>query len=205
MRLYLSSYQMGDRFDDLVAFLGPGARVAVISNAPDYIHPEMRRQYRGFNATDCFRGRGLDAFDVDLRDFFDLPQALRDTLSDTRLIWAVGGNAFLLRRAMRQSGLDDFVVKRISEGTLTYGGWSAGTCVAGLSLRGIDIMDNPPLAPAGYDPAIIWEGMGLVDFIIVPHFDSNHPEARGAASAVAWLEQAGLPFQALRDGEVIVR
>lgn len=106
---------------------------------------------------------------------------------------------------MRQSGLDDLIVKRVGDGSLTYGGWSAGTCVAGASLRGIDIMDDPPLAPAGYDPTIIWDGMGLVDFIIVPHFASDHSEAALAAAAVDWLKQAGLTFQALRDGEVIVR
>jgi len=70
---------------------------------------------------------------------------------------------------------------------------------------GIDLTDAPLLAPTSYDPAIIWEGMSLVDFIIVAYFASKHPEATVAASAVAWLEKAGLPFQAIRDGEVIVR
>jgi len=196
---------MGDRFDDLVACIEPGAKVAVVSNALDGIPAEVRRQYRGFSAKAHFNAHGLDAFDLDLRDFFDAPQHLAAALSDVRLVWAVGGNAFLLRRAMRQSGLDDLIVKRVGDGSLTYGGWSAGTCVAGPSLRGIDIMDDPPLAPEGYDPTIIWEGMGLVDFIIVPHFASNHPEAALAAAAVDWLTHAGLPFQAIRDGEVIVR
>jgi dipeptidase E len=196
---------MGDRFEELVAFVGPGAKVAVVSNALDGIPVELRRQYRGFNATSHFIKNGLDAFDLDLRDFFAAPQRLSQALCDVRLIWAVGGNAFILRRALRQSGLDEVIVKRVGDGSLTYGGWSAGTCVAGTSLRGIDIMDDPPLAPAGYDPAIIWEGMRLVDFIIVPHFESDHFEAALAAAAVDWLKQAGLPFQAIRDGEVIVR
>jgi dipeptidase E len=204
MRLYLSSYQMGDRFDDLVAFMGPGAKVAVVSNALDGIPADLRQQYRGFSARAHFNDHGLDASDLDLRDFFDAPQNLLEELSGVRLIWAVGGNAFLLRRAMRQSGLDDLIVKRVGDGSLTYGGWSAGTCVAGVSLRGIDIMDDPPLVPTGYDPTIIWDGLGLVDFIIVPHFASDHPEAALAAAAVDWLKQAGLPFRAIRDGEVIV-
>jgi dipeptidase E len=205
MRLYLSSYRMGDRFDELVAYLGAGAKVAVVSNALDAIPAEVRREYRGFDVNACFRDHGLQPFDVDLRNFFDRPDDLPEVVSGARLIWAVGGNAFLLRRAMRQSRLDDLIIKRAREGSVTYGGWSAGTCVAGSSLRGIDIMDDPPLAPAAYDPAIIWEGMGLVDFIIVPHFQSDHPEAAVAASAVDWLKQSGLPFQAIRDGEVIVR
>jgi dipeptidase E len=195
---------MGDRFDELVAFAGSGARVAVVSNALDGIPADLRGQYQGFDARAHFNDHGLDAFDIDLRDYFDASQKLTGVLSDVRLIWAVGGNAFLLRRAMRQSGLDDLIVKRVGDGSLIYGGWSAGACVAGASLQGIDIMDDPPLAPAGYDPNIIWEGMGLVDFIIVPHYSSNHPEADLAAAAVKWLKHAALPFQAIRDGEVIV-
>jgi len=205
MKLYLSSYEMGDRFDEVSAFVGHGAKVAVISNALDYIAPEARAQYRGFDATAFLRERGFEAFDLDLRDFFDGAEDLPRTLSDVRLIWAVGGNAFLLRRAMRQSNLDDLIVRRVGEGSLTYGGWSAGACVAGVSLRGIDILDDPSLISSGYDPKIIWDGMGLVDFIIVPHFKSNHREAPGAEAAVGWLKQEGLPFQAIRDGEVIVR
>jgi dipeptidase E len=205
MKLYLSSYQMGDRIDELLGYLGPNARLAIVHNALDGIPAEVRRQYRGFSATSFFRERGLDAFDLDLRDYFGEPHRVSEAVSNARLVWAVGGNTFLLRRAMRQSGLDQVIVRRVAEGSLIYGGWSAGTCVAGTSLRGIDLMDDSRLAPAGYDSAIIWEGMSLVDFIIVPHFASNHPEAEVAASAAAWLEKTGLPFQAIRDGEVIVR
>lgn len=86
MRLYLSSYRMGDRFAELVAYLGPGAKVAVVSNALDGIPAELRRQYRGFNATVHFNDHGLDAFDLDLREYFDAPQKLSEALSDVRLI-----------------------------------------------------------------------------------------------------------------------
>jgi dipeptidase E len=195
---------MGDRFDELGAFLGQGAKTAVIHNALDYIDPETRARHDGFSATGFLRDWGLDAIDLDLRNFFGTTQNLAAVLADVRLIWAVGGNSFLLRRAMRQSGLDALITRRLVDGSLTYGGWSAGACVAGSSLRGIDLMDDPPITPAGYDPPIIWEGMGLVDFIIVPHFESEHPEAPAAAAAVEWLERAGLPFRAIRDGEVIV-
>jgi dipeptidase E len=212
MRLYLSSFRMGDRFAELTAALPRGAPVAVVSNAVDFIAPETRAAYERdvFDAKAPFRKAGLAPFDLDLRDHFGDPAALAARLAPVRLVWAVGGNAFLLRRALRHSGLDALIPPRLAAGDLIYGGWSAGACVAGPSLKGLHLMDDPAvLAPGlpgrpGYDPAPIWDGLALVPEILVPHFASDHPESDAAARAVAWLEVEGLPFRTLRDGEVIV-
>ena len=207
VRLYLSSYRMGDRFAELVSALPPGAPVAVVSNALDFIDPEARAAYAR-NVHDPvaeFRAHGLTAFDLDLRQYFARPEALAEALAPVRLIFATGGNAFLLRRAMAQSGLDALIPGRLAQGDLIYGGWSAGAVVAGPALKGLHLMDDPAvLAPGGYAPEPIWDGLGLVDFTIVPHFASDHPEADAAAKAAAWLQAEGLPFRTLRDGEVIV-
>ncbi|MDP3855628.1 Type 1 glutamine amidotransferase-like domain-containing protein [Phenylobacterium sp.] len=64
---------------------------------------------------------------------------------------------------------------------------------------------DPDAVPPGYDPAPIWEGLGLVDFAIVPHFASAHAEAEAAARAVAWMTEQGIAFRTLRDGEAVVR
>ena len=45
MRLFLASFRTSDTFDRLVAMAGPGARVAVISNAVDFI-PDSRHAER---------------------------------------------------------------------------------------------------------------------------------------------------------------
>ncbi len=206
MKLYLSSFRMGERFDDLVSVLGPGAKVAVVSNALDYISADARRVYAasGFNAQRVFIDRGLDAFDLDLRAHFDAPQTLEDALDGVRLVWAVGGNAFLLRRAMRQSGFDRCVPSRVREGRLIYGGWSAGAVVAGPDLEGIELVDDPAVTAEGYETAIVREGLGLVDFTVVPHYRSDHPEAEAIERVAAFRQERGLPFRTLCDGEVIV-
>lgn len=72
------------------------------------------------------------------------------------------------------------------------------------SLRGIDIMDDPRQLVPGYDEGILWDGLGLVDFSIVPHYRSDHDEAEAAEKTVGFLEEAGMPFQPLRNGEVII-
>jgi dipeptidase E len=197
---------MGDAFDRLISALPAGAGVAVVSNAVDFIAAEDRRSYARnvFDPLEHFRSHGLAAEELDLRRFFDDPAGLERALEDVRLVWANGGNAFLLRRAMRQSGLDHLLRDRVRDGALIYGGWSAGAVVAGASLRGLELMDDPEVVAEGYDVAPIWEGLGLVDFTLVPHFQSPHPEADAAAQAVAWLTEKGRPFRALRDGEALI-
>lgn len=206
MRLYLSSFRMGDRFSELVQALPAGAPVAVISNAVDFIPMEDRQAYARnvFDPLDHFRSHGLVARDLDLRAYFDQPDSLPWDLRDVRLVWANGGNAFLLRRAMKQSGLDEILHKRVNAGEIIYGGWSAGAVVAGKTLCGLHLMDDPEVILEGYAPEPVWDGLGLIDLTIVPHFESDHPETAAASEAVAWLAKEGKPFRALRDGEVIV-
>lgn len=206
MRLFLASDRQAAAFDQLIAALPAGAAVAVIANAVDFVPREDRAAYARniFDPLAHFRAFGLQARDLDLRDYFDRPDALGDAMGDVRLLWATGGNAFLLRRAMRRSGLDALLPARLDAGDLIYGGWSAGAVVAGPTLRGLDLMDDPALVCPGYDPEPVWEGLGLIDYSLVPHFGSDHPESAAAAEAVAWLEMHRLPFRALRDGEAII-
>jgi dipeptidase E len=206
VKLFLASHRISDRFGELVAAAGPNARTAVIRNAIDFIPLRDREDYdQGvYDVLADFRGRGLDAFELDLKAFFGRPEALEAEMAGVRLVWATGGNAFLLRRAMRQSGFDELVRRRVGEGSLIYAGWSAGAVVAGPSLKGLELMDEPDLLAEGYDPEPIWQGLGLVDFRIVPHFRSDHVDGRSAEWVVKGLKEEGAAFRALRDGEAIV-
>lgn len=197
---------MGDEAARLLALAGPDARVAVISNALDFIPPAARQAYAdngGFTAEAWFAEQGLSVRGLDLRAFFAAP-GIERALDDIDLVWAVGGKAFLLLRAIRQSGLEPVLKRRLAEDSLMYGGWSAGACVAGASLRGIHLMDEPDRTAEGYQAAPQWDGMALVDRVIVPHFKSDHAEAEAADAAVAWLQREGLAFQTLRDGQSLI-
>lgn len=207
MRLYLSSYRTQETAHHLLDLAGGPCRAVVISNAVDMIPLAERQAYarKIHDPVVELRDAGLDAADLDLRDYFDAPAALERDLADIGLVWAVGGNAFLLRRALRQSGLDALLARRLADDSLAYSGWSAGACVAGSTLRGLDLMDEPELITPGYDREIIWEGMGLVDFAIVPHFASDHAEAQAADRAAAYLTANAIPHRTLRDGEAILR
>jgi dipeptidase E len=199
---------LGDHVARLNVMAGPNARMAVITNALDYIPAIDRILYAQtqFDAVHYFNDNGFDASLIDLRYYFGRPAALRELLLRYRVVCALGGNAFLLRRAMNESGFDSFITELLDNNGLIYSGWSAGACVAGSSLRGVDLMDKPDAEGDGYTPGkIIWEGLHLVPFTIVPHYRSDHVESASAERAVKFLEAHGLPFKAICDGDVIVK
>lgn len=206
MRLYLSSYRLGDRGGSLLALLGNGKRAAVIENALDHLDPVVRERQRqelpGPHAE--LAGLGIEATPLDLRDHFGQPARLAAQLAGFDMVWVAGGNAFVLRRAMQLSGFDGLIVNLLERDAIVYGGYSAGAVVAGPSLAGIDSIDDPLTVPPGYPPAPVWEGLGLIDFTIVPHYRSPHPASAAAERATRQLSARGLRYRALRDGEVVV-
>jgi dipeptidase E len=206
VQFYPSSFRLGDHASRLRAMVGPReAKIALIPNALDCItETQAGPGGSGFDPILYFAEHGFDASIVDLRRYFGRPAALLQALLHYPIVWAVGGNAFLLRRAMRESGFDDIIDRLLAEDVI-YAGWSAGACVAGTGLQAIRLMDDPNVEAAGYpESEPIFDGLGLVPFTIIPHYESNHPEARDASRAVDWAVAQGVPHLPLRDGEVVV-
>ena len=52
----------------------------------------------------------------------------------------VGGNSFLLLRAMKQSGFDKLIVPLVENDILVYAGFSAGAVLATPTLHGIELV-----------------------------------------------------------------
>lgn len=206
MKLYLSSYRLGNGIETLLTLLGGGRRVAMVGNALDLIPNDQREHHRDqvYDPAAEFAGFGLEADELDLRDYFTHREGLADTLANYDLVWVLGGNSFVLRRAMMLSGFDRTIHDALARGVV-YGGFSAGAVVATPTLHGIELMDEPLPVPAGYSADVIWEGLGLIDFSIVPHVKSAHPETELAALALTNIARLNMPHRALRDGEVIVR
>lgn len=207
MKLYLSSMMIGNNPERLLAMSGgTGARMAVITNALDYITFEDRLAYAQtkFDPMIYFGDAGFDPSIIDLRNYFGRSSDLQRVLARYQVVWAVGGNAFLLRRAMRESGFD-IIIHDLLDAGLVYSGWSAGACVAGSSMRPIALMDQPEKLATGYpETPPIWEGMGLVPYTIIPHYQSAHPESDAAELATEWAKANGFAHVTLRDGEVII-
>lgn len=203
MRLYLSSFRFGSHPEKLVE-LSNGGPVAIISNALDFIPDEARSTYERevYSPHEEFAALGLATSDLDLRRYFGNSERLRGELEKFGLVWVIGGNAFLLMRALSQSGFSELIREMLIRDEIAYGGFSAGSVVATPTLRGIELMDDPLQLAHGYNPEPCWAGMGLVDFSIVPHYRSEHHEAEAAEAAVSYMERNKLNFRAMADGDV---
>lgn len=129
MRLFLSSWRINQNARDLTQLAGDNARTAVVLNALDSI-PDLRRGERQEQECHALEALGPCGFELDLRAYFGRQAALRTALERAGLIWVTGGNVFVLRQAMRRSGLDAVLGELVRGGALVYGGYSAGACVA---------------------------------------------------------------------------
>ena len=204
MHLYLSSYRFGNEPSKLRTFVRSGSAAVVIANALDSTDNVPRKQAGTVREIEAFNRLGFTAHDLDLRSFFGRPQALRERLADIGLIWVVGGNSFLLRRALKQSGLDEYLLHRKGDDSLVYGGYSAGAIVVTPTLAGIEFVDPPDVLAQGYDPEIVWDSLGLVSYSIAPHYKSDHPDSPLIDRTVQHFIDNKILFKALRDGDVIM-
>lgn len=204
MRLYLSSFRLGDRPEHLARLAGDGARVAVIANSIDGAPADVRRD--GVEAElAALRGLGFAPSELDLRHLAGADQVAA-VLRDVEAVWVRGGNTFVLRVAMGRSGADDALVDAIARDEIVYAGYSAGPCVLAPSLRGLELVD-PVDEVARVQPGaqVIWDGLGVLDRPFVPHWRSpGHPETELMDDVVARYDGEGTPFWKLRDGQALV-
>jgi dipeptidase E len=205
VHVYASSYRLCSNPSLLAALFEGSTRIAVINNALDFSQDHKRRETRLAKEQDLLEALGLEPQEVDLRKFFGSVHSLESAFEEFDGVWVVGGNAFILRRAMKQSGFDEFVrLKQKSSAPFVYAGYSAGACVLGATLKGIHLVDPTEIVPEGYEAKVEWSGLGILPFSIAPHFKSDHPESSQIDSVVEYFERHKIPYRALRDGESLV-
>jgi dipeptidase E len=202
MRLLLSSQFLdaGQR-PAVLAPSSPTSRAGIVANALDELGEGRSGDLAGETRT--IEAFGYSCEELDLREYFGAPEDLGDRLGSLDLVWVLGGNTFVLARAMTQSGFADALREHLRRPEFVYGGYSAGACVAGPDLHGIDLMDDPTVVPERYSPAVEPRCLGLVPFRIVPHWRSDGPLAPDAERAATYLTEAGLDHRCLRDGQTI--
>ncbi|MFI1581900.1 Type 1 glutamine amidotransferase-like domain-containing protein [Embleya sp. NPDC020630] len=212
MRMYLSSFRLGEHPDRLVALLGgvggagvAGMPIAVIANAIDDRPAEVRAACVGSEFV-VLRELGLHPTEVDLRTFFDRPPGeVAAVLAGFPAVWVRGGNVFLLRDALARSGADGVLVDLLRRDAVVYGGYSAGACVLAPDLRGLERCDDADAVTEVYGRPVRWDGLGVLDHAVVPHVDSpDHPESALLAGVVADYRARGVPHRTLRDGQVLL-
>jgi dipeptidase E len=202
MKLYLSSMGLGDKASELGSMVAGQKRIAVIRNSLDFSTDFVRLRKGREQEFSDLREIGLLPEEIDLREYFDAQDDLRGVVDKFDALWVVGGNTFILRRAMHQSGFDAILLDRAQDEQFVYAGYSAGSCVTTQTLKGIHLVDPTDEIPEGYSTDVIWEGLGFVPFSIAPHYRSDHPESEQIEKAVEHFIENKMPFIALHDGDV---
>jgi len=203
MRLYLSSYGLGNKPEEMLSLIGDNKRTAIIMNAQDNATFEARAERLRIEIENL-TGLGLQPEELDLRDYFGKAKELKAAMAGFGYFWVRGGNVFLLRRAFKQSGFDNVLVKLLQNDRVAYGGFSAGICILAPSLKGLEIVDPKDDVSKGYDKTVVWDGLDILEYAIAPHYKSDHPESADVDKCVDYFKENGMPYKTLRDGEAIV-
>lgn len=204
MQLYLSSYRFGDKPQLLADLVGKNKRIAIIFNALDVYPDGERKETNLQRELDGLIQIWLEPEMLDLRDYFDKPLELEEKMKSYGAVWVLGGNTFTLRRAYKESGMDNWLIRNLNNKQFVYGGYSAGVCVLSPSLTGLEIVDEPNIVPEGYKEEVIWKGVGIIDFAFAPHYRSDHPESESVEKEVQYYQKNNVKHRTLHDGEVII-
>jgi dipeptidase E len=114
---------------------------------------------------------GLTSEEIDLRDYFDDSLEVEARLGNFDLLWLGGGNVFMLRYALHRARADRAIQRLLVRDEVAYGGYSAGPCVLGPTIRGFERTDDPSIVERVYGQPPIWVGLGVIPYVVVPHVD----------------------------------
>lgn len=197
MKLFLTSLWLLPEFREalerLVGKPLSQSTVALIENGADDERgePKWVKQARG-SLTDA----GMPVTQLDLRQYRggkDHDQ-LREILSAADVIWVGGGNTFYLNWILADSGARDMIIELAQAGKV-YAGGSAGSIVAGPTVKGFETADD-----ASFAPKLALDGLALTDTVVVPHWGRND-YGKIMADISEQLTSAGYSVQPLTDRE----
>lgn len=206
MMYYLSSYKLGRELDALKGLINKTSGVfGYIPNALDFTDadPVRRKRHIGDDMEEL-RKYGVAVELLDLKDYFGKEENLKIKLQTLGGIYVSGGNSFVLRQAMRLSGLDKLLKDMSSRNDFLYIAYSAGVCVLTQTLKYYALTDNAKDFPYPQLKEQVWEGLGVLDFVFEPHYDSNHPESESTGREIKMLIDDKILFKAYRDGDVLI-
>ena len=203
MILYLSSYKLGNKTTYLKEWIKEnGNKILLIPNARDAkVQDDIEKEKINQNIK-MLEEVGFEVTILDLKKYFNHSKNLNKELKGYNTFCVIGGNVFVLRQAMKLSGFDIYLNDNFANSKLLYIGYSAGSCVLAENLDGLQLVDEP-INPYNNND-IIYEGVGLLNYCIAPHYKSNHKESELIDKVVEYMEKNNRSYKPLSDGEVII-
>lgn len=202
MKLYLSSYKLGNESDCLKDWISNNDnKILLIPNSRDAnIQNEVAKSKIEQNKK-MLEEVGFEVEILDLKKYFNNYQSLKEKVKEYNAFCVIGGNVFVLRQAMKLSGFDKYLIDNINNRNILYIGYSAGSCVLSKNLNGFHLVDDP-INPYNTDE-VIYEGIGIIDYSIAPHYKSNHKESELIDNVIEYFEKYNIKYKAIKDGDVI--
>jgi len=143
-------------------------------------------------------GVNFEEFNLKEIDKQDADATFKQLFQDVDVLIVGGGNVFYLLQESLRTGFDE-VVKRLVKSGVWYVGASAGAVIAGSTIEPLAPMDEPSIA----SDLQTYDGFGLVDFVIIPHF-ANERFKESAEAGVAICKGKGLEYKAITNEESIL-
>jgi dipeptidase E len=202
MRMYLSSFKLGNQPEEFQRLVGPVRRAAIIMNALDNF-PDQRALWLDGQIR-ALSNLGFSATELDLRLHFQRSVDLPNLVSGLNAVWVNGGNSFILRRAMKQSGFDLIIKEALARDALVYAVFSAGAVICYRSMHGLELIDDANDAPMGYDPEIVWQGLDLLPYALVVHDGVDQSDPNSPHREIAFYDANAIPYRTIRDGQALL-
>ncbi len=203
MKLYLSSYKLGNKKDFFKKWLQEhDKKIVFISNARDWLPDSLEKEKKIKENIIDLQELGFEVIRFDLRNYFHNETKLREDLKPYKAFYVIGGNVYTLRLAMKYSGFDNYLKELVHKDEYLYAGYSAGICVLSPTLAGLNLVDKP-INPYNDEP-VLYDGLEILDFIPVPHYKSEHPESAIIDKVVELFNKKKINYKTMRDGDVII-
>ncbi len=188
MRLLLTSFDhhaIPQFFSGRIAYIPDAAR-----SYGDTPYAQVER--------DALRQHGLEVVDLPLST--TPTKKVDEILASCDGVYVAGGETFDLLHVLRATGADDVLVRHVRNG-LPYLGCSAGSIIAGPSIEPVSLLDDPAIAPDLRD----FTGLGLTDYVVIPHAAGNLPPYPIEVYAETVRRYGeGHKLLLLRDGEALL-
>lgn len=167
MKLFLSSQAISkEQAPHLIELVGKPAkdmRLVVIENAADVEagpKPWLIRNRK------MIESHGFDVEYVDLKQYAKDTDSLQRKLTDKDVVWFGGGNTYYIRWLIHDMGIENILRDFVESGKV-YGGGSAGSIIAGPTLKYFETADDINEAPE-----VLFDGLNLTDKVTLPHMDN---------------------------------
>lgn len=139
---------------------------------------------------------GFKVKDVDIKNKTE--KELTEELKNIDVIFVSGGNTFYLLEKTLESGFDKVLKKLIHKG-IVYIGSSAGSVLLCPTIEVIKELDDPKAAPKLKS----YKGLGIVDFLILPHFGDEKYKQKYKTIINEWKDR-GYELKLLTNNQAII-